>query len=143
MIFNEGHFSITVSCGKPCVEYYRGGSGLYTSVVFKAPEPLVHMAFKRDIMGIISKGLKIHNITEEGNKDTNPYVATTCVAPKCLRYSYSGSSLMKSIQERIGDIEEAKDNWDYNKAPKNATVKGKFGDLKAFIEMKSGKSLNL
>ncbi|URC22835.1 hypothetical protein KASHIRA_02610 [Serratia phage vB_SmaM-Kashira] len=40
------------------------------------------------------------------------------------------------------DIEVAKTNWDYNKAPKHNNT-GRFGDLKAFCGMRKGQELDL
>lgn len=41
-----------------------------------------------------------------------------------------------------GDIEIAKANWDYNRAPEHE-FKGRFGDLKAFCGMRKGQELDL
>lgn len=50
----------------------------------------------------------------------------------------------KSEFEKVNghDIEVAKTNWDYNKAPKHNNT-GRFGDLKAFCGMRKGEELDL
>lgn len=50
----------------------------------------------------------------------------------------------KSEFEKVNghDIEVAKTNWDYNKAPKHNNT-GRFGDLKAFCGMRKGGELDL
>lgn len=40
-----------------------------------------------------------------------------------------------------GDIEVVRESWDYNKSP--VKREGKFGDLKGFLEMRKGGSLDL
>lgn len=42
-----------------------------------------------------------------------------------------------------GDIEQAIEDWDYNRAPKGSVKEGKFGELKSFLEMRKGRELNL
>lgn len=42
-----------------------------------------------------------------------------------------------------GDIEQAKDDWDYNRAPAHSNTNGKFGDLRSFLTMRKGSELDL
>lgn len=143
MKFTIGDFDVTVQFGRPEVQYLKGEDGQYRVVHFFAPEALIHPAFKPEFEEYVTRCIKMHQNKVALSKRAIDAGLIRYVPPRVIRSGYSAYSLRKQIEARVGDIEEAKDTWDYNRAPAGAVKTGKFGDLKAFLEMKSGRELNM
>lgn len=141
MKFEVDGFEVTVLAGKPEIVYHNDGNGNYRTVTFTAPEELIHPAFKPEFEEYTKRCITLHQkkvLIHGGFCDTMRYVP-----PRKIKSKFSAYKFRKQIEERLGDIEEAKDTWDYNRAPEGAVKTGKFGDLKAFLAMRKGGDLNL
>lgn len=144
MKFTINDFDVTVQFGRPEVQYLKGEDGQYRVVHFFAPEALIHPAFKPEFEKYVVQCIKMHmNKVNMSKYLPNGQPVSRYIPPRVIRSGYSAYEFRKQIEARVGDIEEAKDNWDYNRAPAGAVTTGKFGDLKAFLEMKTGRELNM
>lgn len=143
MKFEIDGFEVTVIAGKPDVFYHNDGNGNYREVTFQAPESLIHPAFRQEFEEYVVRLRRMHENKMALSKRAIDCGLMRYVPPRKIKSGYSAYTFRKQIESRVGDIEEAKDTWDYNRAPKEAVKTGKFGDLKAFLEMKSGRKLNL
>lgn len=138
MKFTIDEFEVKVLAGKPEIVYHNDGNGNYREVTITVPEELVHPAFKTEFEEYTRRCIKLHQ-----NKAHRGFCATMrYVPPRRIKSKLSAYKLRKQIETRVGDIEEAKDTWDYNRAPAGAVTTGKFGDLKAFLEMRTGRELD-
>ncbi len=140
MKFTIDEFEVTVLAGKPEVVYHNDGNGNYREVTITAPEELIHPAFKVEFEEYTKRCIKLHQNKVRlhgGFCDTMRYVP-----PRKIKSKFSAHKFRKQIETRVGDIEEAKDTWDYNRAPAGVVKTGKFGDLKAFLEMRTGREIN-
>lgn len=141
MHFTTKAFEVTVLAGKPEIVYHNDGNGNYREVTITAPEELIHPAFKVEFEEYTQHCIKLHHNKVRlhgGFGDTMRYVP-----PRKIKSKFSAYKFRKQIETRVGDIEEAKDTWDYNKAPSKAVKQGKHGDLKAFLTMRKGEQLKL
>lgn len=144
MKFTIDDFDVTVQFGRPEVQYLKGEDGQYRVVHFFAPEALIHPAFKPEFEDLVKRCIKMHmDKVYQSKYLPNGAPVSRYVPPRVIRSGYSAYDFRKRIETRVGDIEEAKDNWDYNRAPAGAVATGKFGDLKAFLEMRAGRELNM
>lgn len=144
MQFKVEDFDVTVMFGKPEVQYHKGEDGQYRTVHFFAPEALIHRAFKKEFQEYVVRCIKVHmNKIYQSKYLPNGKPTSHYIPPRIIRSGYSAYELRKKIESRVGDIEEAKDNWDYNRAPAGAVETGKFGDLKAFLKGWKGDELVL
>lgn len=142
MKFTINDFDVTVQFGRPEVQYLKGEDGQYRVVNFFAPEALIHPAFKPEFEEYVTRCIKMHQNKVALSKRGIDAGLVRYVPPRVIRSGYSAHEFRKLVEARVGDIEEAKDNWDYNRAPAGVVITGKFGDLKAFLEMKAGRELN-
>lgn len=144
MKFTIEDFDVTVQAGRPQIHYIRGSDNQYRVVHFYAPEALIHPAFKKEFEEYVLNSFKMHNnkVKLTGRLPNGDHVSNY-IPPAAIRSSYSAYAFRKKIEGRVGDIEEAIEAWDYNKAPVNCVKSGKFGDLKAFIENRAGRQLNM
>ncbi|QYC52594.1 phosphonate metabolim protein, transferasehexapeptide repeat family [Salmonella phage SSBI34] len=144
MRFEVEGFDVTVQFGRPEVKYFKGEDGKYRTVHFFAPEALIHPAFKKEFEEYVVRCIKMHTTkVGSGKYLPNGDLVSNYIPPRIIRSGYSAYELRKRIEKRVGDIEEAKEAWDYNKAPNGVVKTGKFGDLKAFLEMRKGGKLRL
>lgn len=143
MKFTIDDFSVTVVEGRPEVFYHNDGNGNYREVTFHAPEALIHPAFKPEFEEYVTKLRRMHENKFALSKRAIDSGLMRYVPPRKIKSAYSAFKFRKQIEKRVGDIEEAKDNWDYNRAPAGAVVTGKFGDLKAFLESRAGRKLEM
>lgn len=144
MKFQIESFDVEVFAGKPEVCYLKDDDGSYRKVHFSAPESLIHLAFKKEFEEYVLRCVKMHQQKVSLSKRAIDAGIMRYVPPKVLVSKYSAYEFRKKIESRVGDIDEAKETWDYNKAPAgSAFAETKFGDLKAFLEMRKGDKLNL
>lgn len=144
MKFTVEEFNVEVIAGRPEVCYFNDGNGNYNKVQFGAPESLIHPAFKEEFSQYVLKCIKMHNQKLLLSKRAIDQGLMRYVPPKVIRSGYSAYTFRKMIEERVKDIDKAKEEWDYNKAPSYLEKpKGKFGDLKSFLESRKGTKLNL
>lgn len=144
MKFTTGDFDVTVQIGRPEIHYFKGEDGHYRMVHFFAPEALIHPAFKQEFQEYVVRCIRMHmNKVNLSGRLPNGDPVSNYVPPRIIRSGYSAYSFRKLIEKRVGDVEEAKDNWDYNRAPAGAVATGRFGDLKAFLESRTGRKLNM
>lgn len=144
MQFKVEDFDVTVMFGKPEVQYHKGENGQYRTVHFFAPEALIHRAFKQEFQEYVKRCIKMHmNKVTMSKYLPNGEHVSRYVPPRIIHSGYSAYEFRKRIEARVGDIEEAKDNWDYNRAPAGAVETGKFGDLKSFLKGRKGDELVL
>lgn len=142
MKFTIEDFDVTVQFGRPEVQYLKGEDGQYRGVHFYAPEALIHPAFKKEFEEYVVKCIKMHRNKVAMSQRAIDAGLIRYVPPRVIRSGYSAYGFRKQIENRVGDIEEAKEAWDYNRAPSGAVTTGKFGDLRAFLEMRTGRELN-
>lgn len=142
MKFTIEDFDVTVQFGHPEVQYLKGEDGQYRVVHFFAPEALIHPAFKKEFEEYVVKCIKMHRNKVAMSQRAIDAGLIRYVPPRVIRSGYSAYNFRKQIENRVGDIEEAKEAWDYNRAPAGVVTTGKFGDLKAFLEMRKGQELN-
>lgn len=143
MKFQTDDFEVTVVFGRPRVEYHNDGNGNYKSVTFSAPEELIHPAFKPEFETYVRMLRKMHENKLSLCKRAINSGLMRYIPPRVIRSNYSAYTFRKEIESRVGNIEEAKDEWDYNRAPAGVETRGKYGDLKAFIQQRAGKELKL
>lgn len=144
MKFTTEDFDVTVQFGRPEVQYLKGEDGQYRVVNFYAPEALIHPAFKKEFEEYVVKCIKMHmNKVNMSKCLPNGQPVSHYIPPRIICSGYSAYEFRKQIESRVGDIEEAKEAWDYNRAPAGAVTTGKFGNLKAFLEMRTGRKLNM
>jgi len=108
-----------------------------TSVFVDAPTDLLHPVFR----GMFER--KIKDITDEVQRRYNTLEVSNYITNRKRNVVWKATQFRKEFVSLHGDIEEAKDAWDYNRAPKGVVTTGKFGDLKAFLEMRTGRELNV
>ncbi|QQG33397.1 hypothetical protein [Pectobacterium phage PcCB7V] len=143
MKFTIEDFDVTVQFGRPEVQYLKGEGGQYRVVHFYAPEALIHPAFKKEFEEYVVKCIKMHRNKVAMSQRAIDAGIIRYVPPRVIRSGYSAYEFRKQIEARVGDVEEAKEAWDYNRAPAGAVTTGKFGDLKAFLESRKAGKLNL
>lgn len=129
MKFEMGGFEVTVICGRPEVKYHSDGNGNYRQVTFQVPEALIHPAFKREFEEYVVKCLKMHKNKVALSERAIDAGLMRYVPPRIIRSGYSAYTFRKLIESRVGDVEGAKDAWDYNRAPEGAVKTGKFGEV--------------
>lgn len=109
-------------------------SGL-KSVYIDAPEEMMHPMYQKffesRLRGIIDSVARKQAITATSHYIPNRE-RTTKWSVRKFKYEFS---------QVHGDIEVVRESWDYNKSPVKG--EGKFGDLKGFLEMRKGGSLDL
>lgn len=128
VIIREGSSSVTMDIK------FGHHPGL-KSVYIDAPEELMHPMYQKffetRLRGIIDSVERKQAIAA-----TSRYIPnrerTTKWAVRKFKYEFS---------QVHGDIEVVRESWDYNKSPVKS--EGKFGDLKGFLEMRKGGSLDL
>lgn len=105
------------------------------SVYIDAPEELMHPMYQKffesRLRGIIDSVARKQAITAASRYIPNRE-RTTKWSVRKFKYEFS---------QVHGDIEVVRESWDYNKSP--VKREGKFGDLKGFLEMRKGGSLDL
>lgn len=105
------------------------------SVYIDAPEELMHPMYQKffetRLRVIIDSVARKQAITATSHYIPNRERMTKWSVRK-FKYEFS---------QVHGDIEVVRESWDYNKSPVKA--EGKFGDLKGFLEMRKGGSLDL
>jgi hypothetical protein len=138
MQFKIGDYDVTVREGKSSTTmdvsfcHHPGLKRIY----IEAPEEMMHPVYisfmKLRLKGIIDSVAKKQTMNATSRYIPNRERATKWVVRK-----------FKSEFSKVhGDIDVAKTNWDYNKAPEHSNT-GKYGDLKAFCGMRKGQELEL
>lgn len=107
------------------------------SVLVDAPEDLVHPVFERLYR------VKIQKVIDEVEERTKRCRTMRVISAKQKQLTTSALEFRRQFVNLYGSIDDAKDDWDYNRAPKGGVITGKFGDLKLFLEMRKGHELNL
>ncbi|QUL77352.1 hypothetical protein [Escherichia phage UPEC06] len=140
MKFEIGKYMVTVREGKSRNKIevsFNHHPGL-TRVYVDAPEDLIHPVFRKLFE------LKVKGIIDEVQKRLSYASVSNYIPTRHRSVKWSVREFKNEFTNLHGDIDEAKDNWDYNKAPAgSAFIETKFGDLKAFLEMRKGDKLNL
>lgn len=139
MEFQIGNYRVIIREGKSrsVMELsFHHHPGL-TSVFVDAPEELIHPVFRSTFERKIKDVIDTVDRTKLMSKATN-YI------PARKRQTKWAVRKFKAEFEAIhGNIEDAKDDWDYNKAPRNSVKTGKHGDLKSFLTQRIGRELKL
>lgn len=138
MKFEIGKYLVTVREGKSRnkIEVIFGHHPGLTYVYIDAPGELIHPVFRKLFE------LKVKAIVDTVQERVQIAGVSHYIPNRHRTVKWSVREFKNEFTNLHGDIDEAKDNWDYNRAPAGAVATGKFGDLKAFLEMKSGRELN-
>lgn len=134
----DGH-KVTVLKGDKVsvVEVTRDGFGDNQSFTLKAPEDIIHPVFRKLFQE------KLREIVGKDSFRRQSSGTSRYIGAKRREMKWSVRKIKSDFEAEHGDIEEAKDAWDYNKAPKNVEKSGKHGDLKAFLSQRVGRELKL
>lgn len=139
MKFEIGKYQVTVREGKSQSKIevsFHHHPGI-TSVFIESPTDLIHPVFR----SMFER--KIKDITEDVQRRYDTLAVSNHIPSRKRHVVWRAAQFRSEFSNLHGDIEEAKDAWDYNRAPKGAEKSGKYGDLKAFLEMKAGRKLTL
>lgn len=137
MEFHIGDYRVVVREGKSKVsmDVVFGHHPGLRYVYIDAPEELMHPMyqnfFRLRLKGIIDSVAKKQSMNSTSRYIPNRERAVKWAVRK-FKYEFS---------QVHGDIEVIRESWDYNKSPVKS--EGKFGDLKGFLEMRKGGSLDL
>lgn len=139
MNFEVGKYMVTVREGKSrsTMEVTFGHHPGLTYVYIDAPAELIHPAFRK-LFQLKVKGIVDSVQSRLDNANVSKYIPTRHRTVK-----WSVRKFKSDFTNLHGDIDEAKVDWDYNRAPKGVETTGKFGDLKAFLEGRKAGELEL
>lgn len=137
MKFNIDDYVVTVREGKSrsIMEVTFGHHPGTRYVYINVPDELIHPVFE-SFLKLRLKGVIDSVAKKQAINATSKYIPNRERTVK-----WAVRKFKSEFSALHGDIEVAKMNWDYNKAP--TKQKGKFGDLKGFLEMRKGCSLDL
>lgn len=139
MQFDIGNYKVTVREGqsRSVIEVsFTHHPGLCNVYIY-CPEELIHPVFRRMFER------KVKDVTDQVSQRQTMASTSRYIPTRHRSVKWSVRKFKHDFQNVHGDIDEAKDAWDYNRAPAGAVKTGKFGDLKAFLEGRKAGELDL
>lgn len=109
---------------------------IFSVVVVKHPD-YQHPVFDRLINSIIK------DVTDSVSKRNDMNMSSWTVKRREQDLKIKKLDFRSRFVNIYGEVEDAIEDWDYNRAPKGEQKTGKYGDLKAFLEMRKGSILEL
>lgn len=139
MKFEIGCYRVEIREGKSRVKMdvsFSHHPGLQY-VYIDAPSDLIHPVFRKFFE------LKVKDVIDGVERREKIASVSNYIPSRLRNVSWSVRKFKQDFTNMHGDIDEAKDNWDYNRSPTGAVAAGKHGDLKGFLEFRTGRKLNL
>ena len=139
MKFSVGRYDVVVREGlsNSVMEVSFNHHPGLTTVYIDAPEELIHPVFKNFFYR------KIKDVTDQVEKQQKYAEVSRYIPGRHRKVKWSVRKFKSEFTNVNGDIDEAKEAWDYNKAPSGSVKSGKYGDLKSFLVSRKGGSLSL
>lgn len=138
MKFNIDDYTVTVREGKSnsiILVNFNHHLGI-KSVYINVPEDMIHPVYQSFFT------LRLKRIIDSVAKKQAMNSTSRYISNREKEVRWAVRKFKSEFSAVHGNIEVAKTNWDYNRAPAHE-FKGRFGDLKAFCGMRKGQELEL